>query len=215
MSHHERLQRGLCGALATAPLLFLLATLGAHLQRPDLVPWQAPMSAYLTGPGGAALRAAYCVMAFCIPLAGLLGLGDPRRRRHCALPVMLFGTAGLALLPVTFTALAVGDTAPGADLTRLIHGLAAQTTFLCLVAGIGVQTTLWGMERDRTHRPDIGIALAGLALATYVVMQLGAGLPRGLVQKTLVLAILLWLQWAAWQWRHRLEPLRSTAAETN
>lgn len=87
-------------------------------------------------------------------------------------------------------------------MARLIHGEAAQTTFLCLVVAMLVLSTRWLRDPRMQRGRYLGVTLAWLAFVQMWVLALWKGLPPGLTQKTLIVLILLWLGWVARQlWR--------------
>ena len=79
----------------------------------------------------------------------------------------------------------------------LIHGLAAQTAFLCVTTAMLLQA--WRMRRDPAWRGHFALAF-GLAVVCFVAMWVHAlwrEAPRGLTQKAVIVLNLAWLGWAA------------------
>jgi len=112
----------------------------------------------------------------------------------------LFLVAALALPVVAVTVLY--EHTPQEELARLIHGLAAQTTFLCLVMGMLLLSSRWLRDARMRVGRNAGVVLASLAFVQMWVLALWKGLPPGLTQKALIVLILLWLGWIARQlWR--------------
>lgn len=149
--------------LATAALLLFLATaLWTQFVRTDLDWVRATLSLYLHGPWGLALRAAYCVLAVAIALLGIALYRDSIGPRRSAAAPLLFTVSALGLATV-----AIGDSwLPDATplLAPFIHGLAANTAFLC--ASVGMLLQAWYLRREpgwqSAGRPALGLGLAGL-----------------------------------------------------
>lgn len=188
------------GWIAFVALAFALTAGVLQWTRVDLDPLAMPLSAYLRGPGGGWLRAAYYLMASalaCLAWAGLL-VTQPAQRSGLA--SVLFLVAALALPVVAVTVLY--EHTPQEELARLIHGLAAQTTFLCLVMGMLLLSLRWLRDARMQAGRIVGVVLASLAFVQMWVLALWKGLPPGLTQKALIVLILFWLGWAARQlWR--------------
>lgn len=186
--------------IAFVALAFALTAGALQWTRADLDPIAMPLSAYLRGPAGGWLRAAYYLMASalaCLAWAGLLATQPAKRS---GLASVLFLVAALALPVVAVTVLY--EHTPQEDLARLIHGLAAQTTFLCLVMGMLLLSLRWLRDARMQAGRNVGVVLASLAFVQMWVLALWKGLPPGLTQKALIVLILLWLGWAARQlWR--------------
>lgn len=189
------------GALATLLcLLFLGTALALQLLRADLHWQQATLSLYLHGPGGLLLRVVYVLLAAgIVALAvGLYAQAPPQARS--AAPTLLFVVAALGLCGV-----AIGDSylpqrAP--LLAPLLHGLFAQTAFLCVTAAMLLQSA-W-LRRQPHWCGSAGAAFA-LALAAFVALWvhvLWRAPPRGLTQKLAIVLILAWLLPVAYRlWR--------------
>lgn len=185
------------GSLAlTGILVFALACVLTQILRRDLDWVDVPLSFYLLGPGGMWLRAAYFVMAASLVLLGIglyQALAAPARSTA---PLLLFIISAAALC---ITAVEETNTwAHPATFHGFIHGVAAQTTFLCVTMAMLLQSLC--MRLDARWRPWARWALLG-ALACFVslwVQALWRDLPRGASQKVLVLMIVLWLAAAAW-----------------
>ncbi|WP_157956504.1 DUF998 domain-containing protein [Dyella sp. C11] len=183
----------------------VFATTACALQwtRTDLDPVLAPLSAYLRGPGGIGLRSAYYLMASALACLAWLAYNTTTTERRSMLPSALFLVAAMALPVVALTVLY--EHTPQEDLARLIHGEAAQTTFLCLVTGM-VLLSMRLRRNEHTHQ-RAGIVLAWLAFVQMWVLALWKGLPPGLTQKALIVLILLWLAWVARKlWRASRSP---------
>ncbi len=179
---------------------FVLTALWTQWARDDLDWVQATLSLYLHGPWGLALRTAYCVLAVAIMLlAWSLHAGLQSPRRSAAAP-LLFGVAGLGLMGV-----AVGDSwlperAP--LLAPLVHGLAANTAFLCVSVAMLLQS--WYLRADpRWSRWAVPAWWwAWLCFALLWLHVLWRGPPRGAGQKLVIAAVVLWLAVVALQqWR--------------
>lgn len=168
--------------------------------RTDLDPIAMPLSAYLRGAGGAWLRGAYYLMASALAVLAWASFRATHTTLRSGLASALFVVAALALPIVAVTVLY--EHTPQEDLARLIHGEAAQTTFLCLVMGMLLLSSRWRRDGRMQSGGTTGVVLAWIAFAQMWVLALWKGLPPGLTQKTLIVLILLWLAWAARQlWR--------------
>ncbi len=184
------------GAAAWAGLLiFIIIAVMVQWRRQDLDWVDAPLSFYLLGTCGHWLQAAYFVLAAAL---GLLGWGYflalPVAARSAA-PWLLFACAGLGL---GVTALAHSNL-PGRPPTfeGWLHGLAAQSAFLCVTVATVLQS--WRLRGARRWRPRFAPALA-LALAGFAGIWADAlwhGMPRGLEQRIVIALILAWLLLAA------------------
>lgn len=200
-SHQAPLQRLSIALLCAAVGAFALTAGTLQFTRTDLDPIAMPLSTYLRGPGGAWLRDAYYLMAASLAVFAFAGHRAMARASRSALASVLFMIAALALPVVAYTVQYENTTRE--NLARLVHGLAAQTTFLCLVMGMLLWSSRW-QRLERKHRRRTGVVLAWLAFVQMWVLALWKDLPPGLTQKLLIVLILLWLAWAAWQLRREL-----------
>lgn len=176
---------------AGALVLFIATALWTQWARQDLDWVQATLSLYLHGPWGLALRTAYCVLALAIMLlAAVLYTGSRSPLRSAAAP-LLFVVAGLGLMGV-----AIGDSwmpehAP--LLAPFVHGLAANTAFLCVSVALLLQS--WYLRAD-PHWQRWAVAAWWWAWLCFVLLWahvLWRGPPRGAGQKLVIAAIVLWL----------------------
>ena len=189
------------GAVTLAAVVVFAATCtAAQCLRADLDWMQVPLSFYLIDDYGALVRAAYFVLA-----VGLAALGagwycamSPGARS--AAPLLLFAVAAVALC---VTAVAHTNTAAQPSTWHgFVHGVAAQTTFLCTTVAMLLQG--WRLRGDVRWRHRFVPAFAGAAacFAGLWVQALWRDVPRGLTQKLLIVMILAWLACAAWWlWR--------------
>jgi len=201
-AHGVSPRHGHAALLAVAALMVFAATaLWLQWARQDLDWVQATLSLYLHGPGGLALRSAYCVLAVAIMLlAWSLYAGSRSPRRSSAAP-LLFCVAGLGLMGV-----AIGDSwlpALAPLVAPLVHGLAANTAFLCVSAGMLLQS--WYLRADplwsRWAAPAWWWAWGCFVLLWLHVLWRGP--PRGAGQKLVIAAVVVWLLGVALcQWRH-------------
>lgn len=192
------LQRLSIALLCAAVAVFTLTAGTLQFTRTDLDPMAVPLSTYLRGPGGACLRGAYYLMAASLAVFAFAGYRATVRASRSALASALFMIAALALPVVAYTVLF--ENTAQENLARLVHGLAAQATFLCLVMGMLLWSSRW-QQQEGMHTRRAGVVLAWLAFVQMWVLALWKGLPPGLTQKLLIVLILLWLGWAAWQLR--------------
>jgi len=188
------------GWIAIVTLAFALTAGVLQWTRTDLDPVAMPLSAYLRGPGGGWLRGAYYLMASSLACLAWSSRRATRRDLRSGLASVLFIVAALALPVVAMTVLY--EYTPSENLARLLHGEAAQATFLCLVAGMLLVSTRWLRDQRMQRSRRVGVALAWLAFVQMWTLALWKGLPPGLTQKALIVLILGWLAWVVRQlWR--------------
>lgn len=192
--HHLRTHTLAAVALAD---VFSFATVCTSVQflRSDLDWQRTPLSFYLLGEYGAVVHAAYYALALGIVALAIglyRGLG-PRARS--AAPLLLFVAGAIALV---VTALADTDSARTQfSLHGMVHIIASIAAFLCVQAAMVLQS--WRFRADPRWRARFAFAF-GLAITcfaglwAYALTRLG---PRGLMQKTLIALILIWLASAA------------------
>lgn len=187
--------------LPTARLLlltvaaFALICGAAQFWRHDLDPIAVPLSIYLTGPGGAYVRLAYYLIS-----AGLLGfaLGSYRATTpalRSRLASTLLAGAGIALPIVALTELFAGTSHESQ--ARLLHGLAAQATFLWLSFAMLILSARWRRDPWLSNGSLTGWIVAWIATAVLWSQVFLRDLPHGLMQKLTIGLILLWLAWSA------------------
>jgi len=155
--------------------LFVAIALWTQWARDDLDWVQATLSLYLQGPWGRALRTAYCVLALAIMLLAVALHANSRSpRRSAAAPL----------------------------LAPLVHGLSANTAFLCVSVAMLLQS--WYLRADPRWRTWAGPAWwwAWLCFVLLWLHVLWRGPPRGAGQKLVIAVVLVWLVSVAWQlWR--------------
>ncbi|HEY0334564.1 MAG TPA: DUF998 domain-containing protein [Stenotrophomonas sp.] len=140
-------------AAAVAGVAFVVLVVVLQCLRGDL-PWmQAQLSLYLRGPYGLLLRTAYCLLALVIAaLAGAVQASLAPGYRSGA-TLALFWGASLGLATVAIGDSWLPDQTP--LLAPLVHLLAAQAAFICVVAAILLQS--WRFRGEprwhRLHRP--------------------------------------------------------------
>jgi hypothetical protein len=171
--------------------LFTIACVAAQALRTDLDWTHAPLSFYLVGPGGYAIKAAYFLLSTSIVTigAGCYRALEPDARSGA--PLLLFVLAAFAL---DATALCDTATHPGdLSLHAFLHNLAALTTFLTITVAMLLQA--WRFRYDTIWRRRFAFAL-GLAIAAFAALAIYSLThlrPRGLVQKSVIVLILFWL----------------------
>lgn len=184
------------GAVALAGVLaFAVVSTALQFVRTDLDWLQTPLSFYLLDPHGPWLQGAYFALALALVSLGVGGYLELRPQARSAAPLLLFVCAGLAL---AVTAMAeTGRRGQPATLETLVHGVAAQTAFLCVTTAMLLQA--WRLRGDvRWHRYFMAaFALAVVAFVGLWVHALWRDAPRGLTQKVEIAVILLWLGLAA------------------
>jgi hypothetical protein len=184
--------------VALSVVAFAAVALVLQWVRADLDWYRNTLSAYLTGPYGAWLKATYFMLSCGLVLLGAgyrCAVAAPQRGR---LPMVLFAVAGVAL---TVTALADSEHRGGSHLESIVHNVAASTTFLAVTSAMLVQS--WRLRRDDAwrHRCTTLFALALASIAAMWTYVFWHAVPRGLGQKVLIAAILAWLALAAWRLR--------------
>lgn len=197
-NNHE-LVAGL-GTLALAGMAaFLCACIAAQFLRTDLDWVQVPNSFYLIGPYGWMVRAGYFAMSLALILFAVGGYLALQQTARSAAPLLLF-VVGAVALSVTAIERTFVDGQP-LRLEGYVHGVAAQTAFLCTVTAMLLQA--WRLRGDarwkRCFRPAFLSAMACFVLLW--VQALWRGLPRGASQKLLIVLILIWLMAAAYRLR--------------
>ncbi|MFC5741025.1 DUF998 domain-containing protein [Dyella tabacisoli] len=197
MNHPAQTVRSIAWLQVLAVIAFALVCGAAQFIRYDLDPIAIPLSAYLDGPGGVYVRSVYYLMTPVLIGFAWAGYQVTSIEKRSALAAVLFVVAGVSLSPVAATVSFAGT--PHENLARLIHGLAAQTTFLCLSFGMLLLSARWRRDPRLHQGGPLGVVLAWLATAALWLQILDHRLPRGLVQKLLIVLILLWLGWAACQ----------------
>lgn len=192
---------GLALTVIAALLVFSVVAISLQFARDDLDWVRATLSLYLHGPYGGLLRSAYCLLALAISVLGWLLYRQARGRARRGLPVGLFATAGLGL-----AAVAIGDSwlpqyAP--LFAPVLHGLAAQTAFLCVTVAMLLQAWCFGQDVRWRSVYRLAWVWAWLAFAGLWLHVLWRGSPRGLGQKLVIAAVVGWLLLVALlAWRH-------------
>ena len=193
-SHTTRIAAYLMIALVIA---FAAVCGAAQYWRTDLDPIAVPLSIYLTGPGGAYVRMTYYLMGVALLVFAIGTYRATATPLRSALALVLFAVPGLLLPIVALTELFKGTRYEG--LSALIHGLAAQSTFLALGFGMLLLSSRWRRDPRLGASRYVGVSLAWLATAVLWLQTFMHTLPHELMQKLLIVLILLWLGWAARQ----------------
>lgn len=184
--------------LMIAALLAFAAVCGAaQYWRTDLDPMAVPLSIYLTGPGGAYVRLTYYLMGAALIVFAMAAYRATAAPVRSELALVLFTVPGL-LLPVVAATELFKDL-PRENLAALVHGLAAQATFLTLSFGMLLLSSRWRRDPRLSASRHAGLSLAWLATVALWLQVFVRNLPHGLMQKLLIVLILLWLGWAARQ----------------
>lgn len=187
--------RAMGGCAVGLVAAFLLVAAAAQGWRSDLDPLRAPLSAYLVGPGGAVVQAAYFALAMAMLL---LAVGMQRALVAPARSVVPAALLAFGALALAVTALANGSS-PEAT---FVHGVAAPGAFLATATALPLQG--WRFRFDPQWRAHTGGAFAWglLAFAALWAHALWRDGPRGLTQKAVIVLIVVWLGWAGWRlWR--------------
>jgi len=197
-----------CGAIAFAGVAaFAIVCVAVQGLRTDLDWIAAPLSYYLTGAYGVPVQAVYVALSAALAALGVgfhRGLSSTARS---AAPLLLFVVAAITL---TITAASEAAKSHGErEFWALVHGTAAQTTFLCVTVAMVLQSLRLRLDARWRRRFVPALILACVAFAALWLHVLDRGLPRGLSQKAVIALILLWLSWASYAlWRmpeHRSE----------
>lgn len=189
------------GNLAFAGILVFLAVCTAmQFLRTDLDWLDAPLSFYLGGPGGHLVQSVYFLLAVAMALLGAGYYGALRRESRSAAPLLLFVCAGLALCVTAVSHTNVSHRTP--TLEGYVHGVAAQTAFLCAAVAMLLQS--WWLRGDVRWRCHFAasFALAWLCFVMMWVDGLWRIMPRGIEQKLVIALMVCWLLRAAW-WLRR------------
>ena len=191
------------GTIALAGLLiFSVVAVAVQALRNDLDWMHAPLSLYLLDAYGHWLQAAYVVLALALVSLGAGYYLALRGGRRSAAPWLLFACAGIGLCVTALAHSNLPGRAP--TLEGFVHGMAAQTAFLCVSVAMLLQSC-W-LRADPHWRPRFAPAFA-LALACFAGIWTDAlwhGMPRGLEQRLVIALILAWLLLAAnWLRRQR------------
>lgn len=198
--HHPHWQSFAGLFVLLALLLFSATALSLQWLRTDLDWISATLSLYLHGPGGLGLRIAYCVLAAAIAGIALALYLDESPRTRRGLPLALFWVAAAGLCGVAIGDSYLPDAAP--LLAPLVHGLSAQTAFLCVSCAMLLQT--WQFRGDPRWQQRFRLAW-GWAWLTFVCLWIHVGWrvgPRGLGQKLVIAMVLIWLAPVAYAlWR--------------
>lgn len=191
--------------IGTVALLCVLAfaAVAAALQavRVDLDWVRAPLSFYLVGPHAWWLQAAYISLAIALAMlgAGYYGASPATGRRTLPMALFLVGALALGVTALAETDLGAGRVRPTA---AYVHAIAAPIAFLGTTLGMLVQS--WRFRADPRWQRHFAMAF-GLAVFCFVALWVHAlwrELPRGLSQKVVIVAILVWLALAA-HWLRR------------
>jgi hypothetical protein len=204
MTLPRRLTPALAGALAVLGLQFFLGVaLTLQYLRVDLDWVTAPLSFYLIGPYSAWLIAAYFMLAASILLVGFGFHRELSPQARSSLTLLLFGVSAFCVCTM---ALAHTDLPGAAHFTPegLLHNSAAILAFVSATLGMLLQA--WRLRYDPRWRPrhSRALILASLTFAVLLAYALLKQLPRGAMQKSAILLIVVWLlisgRWLTLTW---------------
>ena len=186
-------------------IVFAVVAAAMQFLRTDLEFVRATLSFYLLGPLGVWLQLAYLGLSMSLALIGAGYYGAATREGRSTVALVLFLVGAIAL---SVTAWAETDRGGAAALTTAgtIHAVSAPLAFLGTTLGMLMQS--WALRRDPRWRRQFALAF-GLALFCFAALWLHAlwrELPRGLSQKAVIAAILVWLALAA-HWLRRTPSL--------
>jgi len=185
---------------------FIVIALSTQFLRDDLDWMQATLSLYLRGPWGLMLRLAYALLALALVLLGTALFRYARGPRRSGAAPLLFAMAALGLVGV-----AVGDSwlPTHAPLVwPLIHGVAANTAFLCASVAMLLQAWHLRCEPGWERRATRLWWWAWLAFGLLWMHVLWRAPPRGAGQKLVIAVIVAWLVAVAWAgWRRGALPV--------
>ncbi|GAB3355994.1 DUF998 domain-containing protein [Lysobacter tyrosinilyticus] len=183
-----------------AVVLFALVCFTAQIARTDLEWLRAPLSLYLLGDYGWVVKSVYFMLGAALILLGLGYYRALTTSARSGAPLLLFVVAGLAL---EVTALADSATRPGEySLEAWVHGLAANTAFLCVTVAMMLQSARLRGDAAWRHRSASAFVLAAICFVALWVHVLWREAPRGLTQKVVIVLILGWLARASIWLRH-------------
>lgn len=187
-------------AALCAVVVFALICTAAQWLRGDLDWMRAPLSFYLLGDYGWAVKGAYFGLAIALVLLGLgyyRALGNSARS---GAPLLLFVTGGMAL---AVTAAAESGPGPAANsLEAVVHVVSAGTAFLCVTVAMLLQSVRLRYDEAWRERFALAFWLGATSFVAMWVHVLWREAPRGLTQKIVIALIVAWLSLAAW-WLHR------------
>jgi hypothetical protein len=191
-NHPPDAQVRLLGLIAVVGVtVFVLVCGAAQFLRADLDWMRAPLSYYLVGPGGAVVKSAY--FAFSVSLAAI-GLGFYRvltPAGRSAAPLLLFIVAALALSVTALCDTATGNGDP--SLHAFVHNIAAATTFHCVTVAMLLQSRRLRGDAQWRQKFPFAAGLGAVAFVALWIYALNHTVPRGLMQKTVIVLILAWL----------------------
>jgi hypothetical protein len=186
---------GLAGMAGVA--VFVVVCSAAQYLRPDLKWLKTPLSFYLNGPGGWAVKLAY--------LANSVALFAIGSGFHSSLAsAARSGTARwlFAIAAATLAITAFSESGSAHNRFEPIHLLAAATTFLCVTTAMLLQAVRLRHDARWKGAFAFALGLAIVALAALCIYALWHTPARGLTQKTVIALIEAWLGWAAYGlWR--------------
>ncbi|GLQ89601.1 DUF998 domain-containing protein [Dyella flagellata] len=195
--------------MIVAVFAFAVVCGAAQFWRADLDPVAVPLSIYLTGSGGAYVRMTYYLMGVALLFFALSTYRATPPPLRSGLALVLFAVPGVLLPVVAATELFKGTAHE--NLAGLIHGLAAQSTFLMLSFGMLLLSSRWRRDARLGISRFAGRMLAWLATIVLWLQMFLPKLPHGLMQKLAIVLILLWLGWAARQLLRATQRLRGRA----
>lgn len=173
-----------------AVVAFAAAVVGVQWARAELDAVATPLSLYLHGRGGLALRVAYVLLAAALFVQSLACRAEVTPARRSAAAPLLYAAAAAGLVLTAFAAM----NPPGGTPTfeGWLHGVGAMTAFLCTTVGalMQVMQLRGGWPVAALWRAAPPAAAAFVALWLHVLMR---AWPRGLTQKVTVAFVLLWL----------------------
>jgi Protein of unknown function (DUF998) len=215
-SRNDRIADVALAFALAVPVIFALVCAVAQVAREDLDPVRVPLSAYLSGAGGWAVRGVYYGLGTSLVVFAWISFHATLRVRRSATAAAMFAIAGLALIPVAVTANFVGDSDAVAELAALIHGIAAQTAFVCVTSAMLLQAWLWRGDPRLAVGALPHAILALLAFVGLWIHVLNRSLPRGASQKAVIALILIWQLWACVRiWRVQAVVVASQAAPSS
>jgi hypothetical protein len=181
---------------------FALVCVSVQFLRSDLRWLDAPLSLYLTGAFGSWVEAVYLLLSIALILVGCSFYTALEPDARSAAPLLLFVASAVALCVTALSETRLPQHAP--ILASSVHGFAASAAFLCVTSAMLLQS--WRLRADPFWRPRFRLAFT-LALVCFGLLWTDALLhpqPRGLVQKSLIALILVWLaRSSTWLWRGR------------
>jgi len=181
---------------------FFLAGLYVHAVRRDMDPMWASLSNYLKGPSNQYLRIAYFLLSLAMIAFGLILCPSASETSGSMTAGGLFVLAGLGLMLVVPTANFYGEPGSFENRVRILHRSVVSVTFISITTAMLIES--WLLRASGKVLPLFLLVLAVVCLIVFLMNIFNRSLPKGMEQKALIGAILVWLGLAAAGFRFHL-----------